>query len=132
MGSGRLTWREAPPDPVRDLGPEDTVDLGSDPALVAIGFDLSRPLRGQVEQAKRHLPTIQRLRVREGSVTLATVASRREQWACALRLLDAEAAGADPNQLGSICGGYPAEALRARAHRLRDGGYLEVLRLPEA
>jgi hypothetical protein len=104
----------------------------ADPSLVALAFDLSRPLRGQVEQAKRYLQIVQRRRVREGAVTLRTVAGLRGQWTRALRLLDAEAADATEDLIAPICGGDPVEALRAEARRLRDGGYLEIPTLPEA
>jgi hypothetical protein len=135
VGAGRLTWRETPPDTVRDLGQGDLAGLGagfgSDPSLVALAFDLSRPLQGQVEQAKRYLQIVQRRRVREGAVTLRTVAGLRAQWACALRLLDAEAAGAGPGALASVCGASPVVALRAEARGLRDSGYRDIPILPE-
>jgi len=136
VGAGRLTWRETPSDVVRELGQGDLAGQGagldSDPAVVALVFDLSRPLRGQVEQAKRYLQVVQRLRVREGALTLRTVGGLRGQWTSALRLLDAEAAGAKGDAAASICGAHRVEALRAEARRLCDGGYLEILTLPEA
>jgi hypothetical protein len=131
VGAGRLSWREAPIDPIRELGEEDLAAFGSIPAQVALGFDLSRPLRGQLEQAKRHLQWVQRLRVRDGSVTLVSVAAMRPQWTCALRLLDAEEAGADQGLIASICPAYPTEVLRPCAYHLRERGYLEMLSLPE-
>ena len=136
VGAGRLTWRETPPDAVRDLGQGDLAGLGagfgSDPSLVALAFDLSRPLQGQVEQAKRYLQIVQRRRVREGAVTLRTVGGLRGQWTSALRLLDAEAEGAKGDAVASICGAPRVEALRAEARCLRDGGYLEILSLSDA
>jgi hypothetical protein len=131
VGAGRLTWRELGPEPVRELGTQDLADLGADPALVALAFDLSRPLRDQIDQAKRQLQVLQRQRVRKGTLTLATVAGRRVLWTCVLRLLDAEAAGADPDRQNSGCIGWPREDLRVEAHHLRDLGYLEILRLPQ-
>ena len=131
VGAGRLSWREAPMDLIRELGDEDLAAFGSVPAQVALGFDLSRPLRGQLEQAKRHLQWVQRLRVRDGSVTLVSVAAMRPQWTCALRLLDAEEAGADQGLIALICPAYPVEVLRPCAYHLRERGYLEMLSLPE-
>jgi hypothetical protein len=131
VGAGRLTWRELGPKPVRELSPRELTELGSDPALLALAFDLSQPLRAQIEQAKRQLQMLQRERVREGTLTLATVAGRQHLWTCALRLLDAEAAGADQGRRDSGCVGWPTEDLRVEAHRLRDLGYLEILGLPE-
>ena len=80
VGAGRLTWRAMQPDPVLELGPEDLASLGVDPSRVALGFDLSRPLRAQVEQAKRQLQMLQRQRVWDGTLTLASVAGRRDRW----------------------------------------------------
>jgi hypothetical protein len=131
IGAGLLAWREVAPDGVREIGPCDLADLDSDPALLVLGFDLSRPLRGQIEQAKRHLQMVQRRRVREGAVTLATVAGLRAEWTGALRLLDAEAAGAGPYELAALCDGESADGPLAQAHRLRELGYLEILALPE-
>jgi hypothetical protein len=131
VGAGRLTWRAMQPDPVLELGPEDLAGLGVDPCRVALGFDLSRPLRAQVEQAKRQLQMLQRQRVRDGTLTLASVAGRRDRWARALRLLDAEAAGAGPDALASVCGANPVVALRAEARGLRDSGYRDIPIPPE-
>ncbi len=133
VGAGRLTWREIPLEPIRELGLEDQVGLqaglGSDPALAVLAFDLSRPLRGQLEQAKRQLQLLQRRRVRAGTLTLLSVAGLRGHWTHALRLLDAEADGA--GVLVDLCGDAPPDGLLAEAKRLRDGGYLEILDLPE-
>ncbi len=131
VGAGRLTWREAAPRPLPQPGPEDLAGLGSDPARVALAFDLSRPLRPQLDQAKRQLQMLQRRRVRDGSVTPATLAARRGRWTQALRLLDAEAAGADAGQWAVLAGSGPAAGLAEEARQLRDGGYLDILGLPE-
>ena len=80
-----------PPAAVRDLGQGDPVGLGagfgSDLSLVALAFDLSRPLQGQVEQAERYLQIIQHRRMRGGTLALANVAGRRGRWIPTPRLL---------------------------------------------
>ncbi len=133
VGGGRLTWRERRSDHTVEVGPDDGDWLGTDPSRIAIGFDLRLPLRDQIEQAKRYLQMVQRQRVREGIVVPATVARLRERWTRCLRLLDADSAGpAEPLFLEELAGKGTVDWLRAEAHRLRDGGYLQILRLPEA
>lgn len=133
VGAGRLTWRETSRELVRELAPGDLEGLGaamgSDPALAVLAFDLSHPLRDQLDQAKRRLQKCQRQRVRSGTLTVVSVAGLRGRWAQALRLLDAQAAGADG--LVDLCGEEFEGGLLAEAERLRDGGYLEILNLPE-
>jgi len=139
VGAGRLVWRERPAPAVQELGPPELARLSArsaaEPAQMILAFDLSRPLRAQLEQAKRHLQMAQRLRVREGRLTLATVAGLRGRWTCALRLLDGESAGTTGETLAqglaSGCGGDQRAALGVEARRLRDGGYLDILDLPE-
>jgi len=133
VGGGRLTWRERPADQALELGPGDGAWLGADRGRVALGFDLRLPLRDQIEQAKRHLQMAQRQRVRDGSVVPASVAGLRDCWTRCLRLLDAESPDpAAPAPLEELAGEWSAAWLLAEAHRLRDGGYLDILRLPEA
>ncbi len=98
---------------------------------IAIGFDLSLPLRAQIERAKRHLQITQRRRVREGLVTLDSVAEQQSRWTRYLRLLDAEAAGADHALLQGVAGDEPFALVLEEAHRLREGGYRRLLALPE-
>jgi hypothetical protein len=132
VGAGRLTWREVDTEEVIEVGLHDEAYLGTDAARIAIGFDLSLPLRPQMERAKRYLQMTQRQRVRDGRVRPASVALHRARWTRLLRLLDAEAAGADRATLGELAGDEPLVGALAAAHRLSDGGYRRLLRLPEA
>lgn len=131
VGAGRLVWREPNASEPIEVGPDDSAWLGSDPARIALGFDLSLPLREQIERAKRHLQVTQRQRVRAGQIRPATVANLHTHWTRLLRLLDAEAGGADPTQLpDDLLGGDLDHAL-AEARRLRGLGYRWIARLPE-
>jgi len=133
VGGGRLTWRERPADQALELGPGDGAWLGADPCRVALGFDLRLPLREQIEQDTRHLQMVQRQRVRDGSVVPASVSRLRDCRTRCLRLLDAESSDlAARAPLEGLAGEWSVDWLRAEARRQRDGGYLDILRLPEA
>ncbi|WJW75169.1 DUF6499 domain-containing protein [Thiohalobacter sp. IOR34] len=129
----RLAWREQP-SRVRRLTGSDSGYLGDDPARIALGFDLDLPLRDQLEQAKRYLLARQQRLRREGRLQMRTVAKLREDWRLALRLLDAEAAGVSLDEIAGTLFGGDTETARhglEEARRLRDGGYLEIVKLPE-
>jgi len=130
VGSQRLVWREVP---------RATLLLeegGPCPGRmqVTVCFDLSLPLREQIEQAKRTLQIEQRRRVKRGEVRLRTVRALGPRWRRYLRLLDALAEGAsEADILERIYAGdrEALEADRVVALRLRDGGYRELLLLPD-
>jgi hypothetical protein len=102
---------------------------------MALGFDLSLPLKPQLEQARSLLLAEQRrLRV-EGR--LATVANRRGEWLLCLRLLDADEAGAaDPSIARLLFGDAAARAevasLRRRARDIMQGRYRCIPLLSES
>jgi hypothetical protein len=101
---------------------------------VGLGFDLDLPLREQLERAKRYLLATQRGRVRDGAVRMRTVASLCPDWQRYLRCLDGMEQAAAVEELARVLEQDP-EALAAdcrAALHLRDGGYRELLLLPEA
>lgn len=122
-------WREAGRQ-VRVLGPDETT--GSRPNLVALAFDLARPLKEQFEQARIALVDLQQRFKREGGV-LETVSTMAPRWTLALRVLDAEDAGASPAAMKEILSldGAGLDEIHAFAHRMRNGGYREILLLPQ-
>ena len=127
VGEGRLTWRkvelEAP-----ILGPDDVGWLGGDAAHVAMGFDLSLPLRDQIERAKRLLQLLQRQRRRSGEVPALSIVAQRERLCASLRLLDAGAVGAPEAALMAISGDW--RELLEQACAMRDGGYRQLATWP--
>ncbi len=127
VGGDRLVWRELE-QRILVLGSGDTDWLGNDPALIALGFDLSLPLRDQLERAKCRLQMLQRERQRSGEVRPVSVRAQGTDLGIMLRLLDAEAARADEPGYAAIAVDWPARLQRARA--LRDGGYRELPWLP--
>lgn len=110
------------------LGIQDTGYLGSDPARVALGFDLGLPLAEQIERAKLKLAALRNGRRRAGMVVVRTVASLRDDWVRYLRLLDAGAAGVPDAESVAALAASLADCVEAR--RLRDGGYRDLAKLP--
>ena len=127
VGGGRLVWRELDREAVV-VGAEDRTWLGDDPSRVALGFDLSLPLRDQFDRAKRHLQLMQRLRQRQGLIEPLSIRSQGAALQVQLRLLDAEAAGADAVELAAISQDWVELLHQARG--LRDGGYRRLAHLP--
>lgn len=126
VGDGRLTWRELVEE-VPEVGPADADWLGGDPARVALGFDLSLPLREQLERAKRRLQVVRRRRQRSGALPPMSLRDQYAALGTQLRLLDAEADGAAEKGFASI--GRDWSALLTQAQQLRDGGYRRLVYL---
>jgi len=127
VGGGRLVWREIEQD-IPLLDDADRQWLGDDPARVALGFDLSLPLRDQLERAKRMLLVLQRGRQQSGEIQPLSVTSRYRALTVMLRLLDAVYAGAGETGLATVDGDW--DVLLAQAEELRDGGYRRLALLP--
>lgn len=127
VGGGRLVWRDLPVE-ILQVGREDREWLGDDPAKVALGFDLSLPLREQLERAKRRLQLLQRQRQRSGALRPLSLRGRRASLATLLRLLDAEAAGAGVAGMSRISQDW--QGLLQQAHALRDADYRSLPLLP--
>ncbi len=128
VGEGRLSWRpqEEAPLPRADELPNEAWKNDETMALV---FDLSMPLKPQLEQARRQLQMESASRRRQGRLVPKKVSSLREHWKSLLTLLDAEAAG----ELGAWRQRHPEMELEPaleEAHRLVRGGYLSLLRIP--
>ena len=127
VGAGCLVWREVETDTPL-VSPDDHNWLGDDPARVALGFDLSMPLREQLERAKRLLQVMQRQRQKSGRVETVSIRAQRGTLRLMLQLLDAESDGADDRMLESIDMGW--RPLLEQAHRLCESGYRRLPFLP--
>jgi hypothetical protein len=104
------------------------------PNEVSIKFDLDDDLGPQLEIARYTLKELFGMKLR-------TAQRRSSQWPRYLRLLDAEAVEADRGKIGDVlysevCNDYPEyrrqKMLRddiTAAHRMRDKGYVDLLRL---
>jgi hypothetical protein len=93
-----------------------------------LGFDLTLPLREQLERAKRTLQVMQRQRQRSGRVVAKSSETLREALCLMLRLLDAELAHPDTATLESVSPDW--RALLDQAQVLRDGAYRRLPTLP--
>jgi hypothetical protein len=126
VGEGRLNWRkgeEVPLPVVEGRSPH----LAEQPEMLALLFDLSLPLKPQLEQARRQLQMAAARRRRQGRLVPKRVATLRPRWKQLLRLLDAEAAGEldEARQVLDVEG-----KLLEEARALVAGGYLELVRIP--
>ncbi len=120
--------------PLQVVTGADLAYLGSDPARVALGFDLDLPLGEQLERARLYLGSLYARRRRDGRVQPRTVAGLSGRWCRYLRMLDAEAAGIPKDEAASVIVADDAGSVAddwAAARRLRDGGYRDILLLPE-
>jgi hypothetical protein len=123
-----LLWREVSLPPVI-VEAVDADWLGSNPAKMAYGFDLSQPLAPQFAQAQRFLRMLQRQRCKQGSVTLETPQQRRHEWRLYLRYLDAEAAGIPAEQIIQVLQLEEPAMFRQQAYEMIQSGYRRILYL---
>jgi hypothetical protein len=132
-----LCWRAVEmPTPL--ITAEDVEYFRAGSPKVALGFDLARPLKTQLEEAKRFLVILQRRLQQNGQLHQYTVAGRREQWTLCLRALDGEASGASSTELATgIFPNDPSPESRLKrilfeAYALMQGKYREILSLPSS
>ncbi len=126
-GDEPVTWRETA-SPVEVLDHSDTEHLIPGSPKVALGFDLSQPLKAQFDEARRQLVVMQRRLQKSSALDAYTVTGRRDHWALCLRLLDAEAAGAAPSDISATADidTDSVEKLLTDAHHWRSA-YLDIL-----
>lgn len=131
VSENRLSWRELPAHiEVIELTRADTEYLAGESSKLALGFDLSRPIRKQLEQAKRYLQMTQKLRIRQGLFQLTNLENQRETLMLCLRVIDGLNAGASEAQLQQLLPGHDIAALSNEGRKLVNKGYLELLQLP--
>jgi hypothetical protein len=127
----QLLWRPVEHgvnDGALQVGPE------QEGVLLSLTFDLSRPLRDQLDAARRFLVASQHRLRKSGALMPHSVETLAPYWTRCLRLLDGEAAGASREELAAALfagEGAALAACRQVALHLRDGGYRQILLLPE-
>jgi len=136
----QLVWR-AVTRPARELkaGDVDYLDPepGHDRSKLALGFDLSLPLKEQLETARIFLAARQASLRQAGEISPRTVASCAPRWTLCLRALDArsaDASGADAAKTLFPHDPAPLEAyyaLSRQADALARGGFHSILSVPE-
>ena len=127
--ANRLAWREVESNPLSEAAV--VAPSLAEAEKVNLEFDLTLPLKSQLEQAKRYLQVTQKQRVNSGQVRLKRVLTMRERWKLLLRLLDADSAGvALPDMKRSFSIDNVDKAIE-EARALAGGDYLELLSYPE-
>jgi len=131
----QLTWREIDW-PAVEVDAGCMAYLGETAHKLALGFDFELPLRPQLEAAKRYLQARQSRLRRAGERMPRTLESQRGRWRLMLSLLDAQAAGVGDMALRNwleprLAAGEDFDAFCAEAAALVDGGYRELLRMPD-
>ncbi|MDH5632137.1 MAG: DUF2285 domain-containing protein [Gammaproteobacteria bacterium] len=128
-----LTWR-AITGSVDVLTAEDRPDLDSE-LSATLTFDLSLPLKDQLEDAKRFLVASQRKLRKAGKLDATTISGSRDRWQQALRVLDARDQGAtDADIVDCVFAGDSNAFARiaAEADALAGGDYRRILLMPPA
>ncbi len=130
-----LLWREVDTDPVK-VTDKDQEYLAGINGKIALGFDLSLPLKNQLEEARHYLAAEQRRMARAGELPPLTVKACAADWTVCLRILDAEADGTPDEIIRETI--FPCQEdklrldnLRNQAHQLRDGAYRRILLMPQ-
>lgn len=121
VGEGRLSWRPQKNDPL----PAVDTDFEAKAEQLALVFDLSLPLRAQLDQARHQLQLESSRRRREGMLMPKRVATMKDHWITLLRVLDAQAVGEEAQAVEMF-----GEAASQEARALSNRGYLELLRIP--
>ena len=123
VGEGRLSWRPLSEEPLPELtgGP-----VFLEPEQMALVFDLSLPLRVQLDQARRQLQLEAGRRRREQGLRPRRVRLLREHWVMLLRVLDADSRGA-LSEAREMFGETAVSEARAMVNR----GYLSLPGIPD-
>jgi hypothetical protein len=129
-----VTWRQVETN-VQIAGTDEFRSSNHDGA-VGLQFDLTLPLKAQLDAARVYLIAEQRRRQQDHTLRLRTIAGNMQRWTRLLRLLNAEAAGASTEHIADLLfvdHSDPRAAISAarnEAHDLLNGGYRQITVLP--
>lgn len=127
-----LTWREVETS-VQLVDEESAADINNE-LNVALLFDLTLPLRAQLEEARRFLVASQRTLKKAGKLDSYNVTGSRDRWRKGLQLLDARLQGEkDDSILQDLFEGDDLEMaeLAMEVEAYVAGGYMQILLMPE-
>lgn len=129
-----VSWRKIETS-VQIVGTDEIRSRNND-HVVGLQFDLTLPLKAQLDAARVYLIAEQRRRQQEHTLQLQTIAGNVQRWTQLLRLLDAEAAGAPIERIADLLFVDHADpraaisAARNEAHDMLNGGYRQITVLP--
>lgn len=127
-----LSWRELEAG-VQLVDRENATDINNE-LNVALMFDLTLPLRQQLEEAKRFLVASQRTLKKAGKLESYCITGSRKRWKKGLQLLDARNAGeSEENILLTLFEGNDLvmAELAMEVEAYVAGGYTQILLMPE-
>ena len=128
IGEGRLSWRPMEMEPLPQVEEVNQKALNR-PEAVALLFDLSLPLKPQMEQARRQLQMEAAARRRQGLLMPRRISTQKGHLTLLLRLLDAEAV-AETEEAAHVLGGVDGNLLLRQARQMMEGKYRELLLFP--
>ena len=123
VGEGKLSWRKPKDEPL-PIVQNSAPNLATE--QIALVFDLSFPLRPQLEQARRQLQLEARQRQRHGTLKPKRVQLWNDHWCELLRILDGISAGDEE----TVKHRYD-KSIRDEANMMINRGYLTLLRFPK-
>ena len=127
-----LIWREVETS-VQLVDKEDAADIEND-LNMALLFDLTLPLKGQLGEAKRFLVASQRTLKKSGRLDAYSIKGGHGRWIKGLQLLDGRAAGAGDAEIAqTLFNGdeFSMAELAMEAEGYVAGGYLQILLMPK-
>lgn len=130
----QLAWREVAV-AIEQFGPDDIGRITPDGPEVVLGFDLTLPLKEQLEAAKTWLVARQHRLRKEGAILMKSISAQRDYLTLCLRTLDALSQGAGEDEIahyftGDMEGAFNSQwpGMVGEAQTLMNGGYRELLR----
>ena len=131
VSADQLAWRERPTDAVMMTHENSDTYLTGD-TRIALGFDLSLPLKQQLEDSRKMLAILQRQLQKHTPERICKVATQREYWMTCLRILDGLAIESYTMVNEHFIGeGIDIALLSKNALQLCKGGYLDLLVIPD-
>lgn len=121
-----LDWREQP---VEVAEPADGELLSSSPGKMALVFDLTLPLAGQLQDARIRLIARRRALEQAGRLPGRNIRAAAPRWTVWLRLLDGADAGARMHELASVLELADPAAELEQARGMTTSGYRRILLL---
>jgi len=131
LASAQPAWRERQTDAIMMTHDNSDAYL-TDDSRVALGFDLSMPLKQQFENARKMLAILQRQLQKHSPERICNVGTQGKSWMTCLRILD----GLSMESHAMVSTHFEEEGiditlLSKKATQLSKGDYLDLLTIPD-